>query len=65
MFSKYRISSIENAALEITGAVRRTSRAKIRQQRRWYKISFSTALVTKPHIFFSKLGKLSLTLDKT
>ena len=65
MSSKYRINSIQNAALAITGAVRRTSREEIRQQRRWNKISFSTTLVTKPQIFFSKLRKLSPTLDKT
>ena len=65
MSSKYRINSIQNAALAITGAVRRTSREEIRQQRRWNKISFSTTLVTKAQIFFSKLRKLSPTLDKT
>ena len=65
MSSKYRINSIQNAALAITGAVRRTSREEIRQQRRWNKISFSTTLVTKPQIFSSKLRKLSPTLDKT
>ena len=53
MSSKYRINSIQNAALAITGAVRRTSREEIRQQRRWNKILFQL-LLSPNHRYFSR-----------